>query len=254
MAELERRVGRSLFERQGRRRVLASGTEPVLDYARRVISETRDLRRWLDATEAGVEGRLRLGMIDAAAVGHFSEALAHFANDRPDVELHLTVAPSGPLLAKLLANEIDVAVIVRPPVNPAGVDIVELLHEPLAVYRPAGDDHRGGPESWGPWVAFPEGSHTRTLVTEHLASVGVDYSVVAESHQPDVLRAMVRLGLGWTVLPVIQAETGVDPLPRATAQPLFHRTLVAARRSGALPHPIADAVVSWFAAVARPET
>ena len=59
--------------------------------------------------------------------------------------------------------------------------------------------------------------------------------VVAESHQPEVLCEMVRLGLGWSVLPVAQAEWGDQPL--TGCEVLARRRLVATRREGAAPHP-----------------
>ena len=52
-----------------------------------------------------------------------------------------------------------------------------------------------------------------------------------------------NLGMGWTVLPVSQAETPLRPLTAASATPLAHRTLVAVRRSDALGHPAADALL-----------
>jgi DNA-binding transcriptional LysR family regulator len=69
--------------------------------------------------------------------------------------------------------------------------------------------------------------------------------VVAESNQPDVLREMVRLGMGWAVLPEAQAEAGVESLERVRRLPIGVRRLVVARRSGAP----ADAAVEALATV-----
>ena len=94
----------------------------------------------------------------------------------------------------------------------------------------------GKAPTWGPWVLFPEGSHTRHQIIEHLRALGAPLPVVADSHQPDVLREMVGLGLGWTVLPA--ASEGRDDLVRGPT--LFDRTLVLARRAGAVTDPAAD--------------
>jgi DNA-binding transcriptional LysR family regulator len=58
-----------------------------------------------------------------------------------------------------------------------------------------------------------------------------------ESHQPDVIVEMVRLGLGWTVLPTAQAEHGAHRLSRAMAEPLLTRTISAVTRRGGATHP-----------------
>ena len=241
LAELERRLGRPLFERVGRRRMLAEDAGPILDYARTVVAATEDLGRWLRATGEGSAGRLRVGMIDVAATHHFSGALRTFRTERPDVELHLTVAPSAQLLSLLRASHLDLAVLVIPDRGDRDdvddIEITPLLDEPLAVYAPPGADPH---DDWGPWVGFPPTSHTHRLTAAALRELGRDYRLVAESHQPEVLREMVALGLGWTVLPVSQAEALPASLRPATAEPLFHRSPGAARRSDALPHPLAD--------------
>lgn len=244
LAELERRVGVALFDRVGRRRELRSSATEVLAHARQVIALTSDLARWVERTQAGTAGRLRVGMIDAAAVGHYADDLRRFRDAHPDLELRLAVAPSGSLLADLVAGRLDLVVCVEPSAPPPGVDLEALLTEDIAVYGPGGaalDE----PARWGPWVLMPDGSHTREIVDGALAELGVSVDVVAESHQPEVLRAMVDLGLGWTALPVSQGETGSHAL--APGRVVARRTLVAATRSGAAPDPAADRLLGGLA-------
>lgn len=243
LAELERRIDFPLFERTGRRRVLAPLGSEVLAYARTVLSQTGDLNRWLDDARSGRVGPLRVGMIDAAALGHWRALLQTFRTDHPETALRLSIAPSGELLDQLERNQIDLAVVVAPPEIPVGIDWVDLLNDPLAVYAPPGTTV-GPTPSWGPWVSFPTTSHTRDLIEAELTKLGVQFEVVSESHQPEVLREMVRLGMGWTVLPIIQAEATPNPLVPARRKPLVSRRLIAARRKGALPHPMLDEFVA----------
>jgi len=239
LAELERRVGVTLFERAGRRRVLAPAAGPVLEHARTVVAATRDLGAWAARQQSGDQGALRLGMIDAAAVHHYPKVLRRYRRERPDVELRLTVAPSGALLANLARAELDLVVCVEPPAPVDGVEWSPLRTEALAVYAPS-DVPTAMHRDWGPWVTFPLGSHTRSVIARALRSVGAPFEVMAESHQPEVLREMVLLGLGWTVLPTVQAA-GLTPV-RAT--PIATRSLVVARRITAAPLPAADALIN----------
>jgi DNA-binding transcriptional LysR family regulator len=246
LAELERRVGVSLFEPSGRGRVLADQAEEVVRYAERVLADTGELARWVDGRRTGRAGPLRVGMIDVAAVDHFSEPLRAFRRERPEVELRLTVAPSGDLLDLLGRGALELAVCVAPETD-TGLAVTPLRDEPLAVYAPPGA-RVGPPARWGPWVTFPAGSRTRAIIAEALRTAGARFDVVAESHQPDVLAEMVRLGVGWTVLPVIQAERGPDPLVRAVKGELARRSLVAAQRADRAPSPAADALVTALSA------
>lgn len=250
LAELERRVGVAVFERQGRRRVVSPAATEVLVYAEAVVARTGDLARWAQGRRAGRAGTVRVGMIDAAAVHHLPDVLAAFRRDRPGVELRLTVAPSGALVSALQRAELDLVVCVEPAAPVADVTWTSLLSEPLRVYAPAGVEDRP-PKEWGPWVSFPVGATTRRVIEQAVTNAGATFEVVAESHQPEVLREMVRMGLGWTVLPVSQAEAGADPIRPARVRPLAERTLVVARRTDTVTDPAVAALATALATVAR---
>jgi DNA-binding transcriptional LysR family regulator len=236
LAELERRVGVVLFEPDGRRRVLRDVATPVLDHARQVVSLTGDLADWADRVNASAAGRVRLGMVDVAAVDHYPEVLRGFRRERPDVELTLSVAPSASLLDDLRSGALDLAVCVEPAQSLPGVEFEPLRDEPIVLYAPAGVAV-GSPSTWGPWVLFPDGSLTRHQIVEHLRAVGAPVQVAADSHQANVLREMVSLGLGWTVLPATSVGSD-DTLTRGPV--LFDRTLVLARRSASVTDPAAE--------------
>ncbi|MEM7341211.1 MAG: LysR family transcriptional regulator [Actinomycetota bacterium] len=233
LSELERRVGVPLFDRDGRRRTLRASAAPVLAHARQVVALTGDLADWAERTRTGRTGELRVGMIDAAAVGHYPEVLRRFRDSHRDLHLTLRVAPSGELLHEVEAGDLDLAVVVAGRAR-RGV-ISEPLHtESLAVFTPT----RGLPRStarWGPWVLFAEGSHTREIAEAALGRLGAPTTIVAESNQPEVLRTMVELGVGSTVLPQVQAGPSFGP-----GRVIAERTLVIARREGAAVDPAAE--------------
>ncbi len=238
LAELERRIGVGLFEPEGRRRVLRSSATPVLDHARRVVGLTRDLVEWSDRVRTARTGRVRVGMIDVAAVVHFPDVLRGYRAERPDVELMLSVAPSGALLDDLRDGRLDLIVCVDPPSARPGIAIVPVMSEPLYVIAPTGvvvDE----PVTWGPWVLFPDGSHTRHRIAERLRELGAPMKIAAESHQPDVLLQMVVLGLGWAVLPVDPALRHHDV---AIGPELVRRDLVLATRAGSVHDPAVDSL------------
>lgn len=241
LAELERRVGVQLFESHGRRRLLRNAAEPVLDHARRVMALTGDLVEWSRRLSSGQSGTVRLGMIDVAAVVHYPAALQAFRAERPDVELTMSVAPSSALLDDLRDGMLDLVVCVAPPVVRPGIETTSLFAEPLRVIAPP-HVSIGQPATWGPWVMFPGDSHTRQLVIDQLRILGAPLVIAAESHQPDVLHQMVRIGLGWAVLPVAQATTGREGSADdvAAGAELVRRQVVLARRAGSVYDPAVD--------------
>jgi DNA-binding transcriptional LysR family regulator len=244
LAELERRTGVQLFESFGRRRMLRTSAQPVLDHARRVVSLTRDLVDWSNRLRSASAGRVRLGMIDIAAVVHFPEVLRAFRAERSEVDLTLSVAPSAQLLDDLRDGSLDLVVCVAPPDVRAGVSMAVLFDEALRVVAPAGTSI-GRPCTWGPWLMFPSDSHTRQVITERLRELGAPLVIAAESHQPEVLHQMARLGLGWAVLPVAQT-TSVDDV--VAGPELVRRRLVLAKRDGSVYDPAVDELASRLGA------
>jgi DNA-binding transcriptional LysR family regulator len=219
----------------GRRQVPTEAAATVTDYAHRVLGHTADIARWIEERRSGRTGVLRLGMIDAAAVHHFPDQLLAFRRAHPRLDLRLTVSPSGELLPALRRARLDAVVCVAP-ADAAELEVTHLLDEPLVVVAPPSSR-----TAWGErWVLFPTGSLTRALIERTVRSRGEELVVAAESHQPEVLAEMVRLGLGWSVLPAAQA----DGLRKVGRHPLATRQIVAATRSGGPQHPAAATLIA----------
>lgn len=228
IAGLERRLAMTLFSKDGRTRVPTAEAETAAVYARAVLAELDGLERWAREVNAGDVGQVRAGMIDTAAIHYFGETLVRFRSIHPGISVQLDVRSSAALFDALHAGELDVVVAV-PPSNTDGLDLRPLLKEPLYVYAPPGTTV-GKPDTWGPWVGFPSDSRTRALAARDLRSRGVNVEVIAESSQPAVLCEMVRLGMGWTVLPAADAEREPHFLQRAVNESVAERELTLAWR------------------------
>lgn len=233
VGELERRLGVTLFAKEGRRRVPTAEAEVAGEHAKRVLNELGALDRWAGLSQSGDVGTIRAGLIDTAAVHHFGDALVRFRSNHPDLSVHLTVRPSAELFAMLRRSDLDVVIAVAPD-EADDLLMRPVIAEPLNIYAPPGV-RPASEEQWGPWVAFPEASRTRGLIDRALRERGVRYDVVAESSQPMVLREMVRLGMGWTVLVEADAEREPHALKPAFSTPLAERVLMLAQRNDRVP-------------------
>ena len=99
----------------------------------------------------------------------------------------MRVAPSASLLELLVAGELDVVVCVEPPEPEPGIEAEALVEEHLSVYGPPGTAI-GAPSTWGPWVLFPAGSHTRSVVVDALRRV-------SEAHGATI----TQVALSWLI-------------------------------------------------------
>lgn len=229
LAELERRLGIPLFNNDGRHRSLNANGQTIVEHARRIVIEYNDLWRFARSVRDGTAGRLRIGMIDTAALHHFADTLIDFTQQRRDVDFHLVVQPSATLLEMLDRGRLDVIIGVDLPTDDRYVTTT-LLDEPLYIYAPPGVRSPVPVQRWGPWVTFPASSRTRRRIAQHVASRGASFAVVAESSQPSVLRGMVHLGLGWTVLCATDAGQAPYALERFDPEPLASRSLMLSYR------------------------
>ncbi len=238
LANLERRVGVPLVERDGRGRRLTGEGEEVLAFAERVAAQVEDLREQLGERARGERGTLRVGMIDAASLYVLPGVVRDFAARFPGVDLRLSVDTSTTLLDRLRRFELDLAFVV----GPAEADLwsAEVEREPLHLYAPPG---LVSDPADSDWVLYPRGQRTRGLIDAGLAALGIDPRVTLESHNPEVLRQMVALGLGWSVLPDSVAERGGGALRRGRL--VAERVLVGVRRADARPHPRRDAFLEF---------
>lgn len=234
LARLEQVIGADLFVRAGRRRALTPIGKEMVAVAATIIRSAGQARGRMTSRIEGRSGRLTIGMIDAAALYLLRDQVDTFRDVRPDVDLRITIDASRPLLEALDAGLLDVAVVAS---EAHGFVTDPLVSEPLHVYGTPVDDL----PSIDRWLMYPDASHTRSLIDVALAGLGIRPRIEAESGNPSVLAALVRMGVGWAVLPPGIAEAGPEPL-RPVSDAIATRTLVAARTADVG----ADPLISGF--------
>lgn len=111
MKRLEERIGKPIFERDGRASKLTDDGERLLDYARRIV------RLNVEAvgafSDAELEGRVRLGIPDDYADRYLPEILAQFSQSNPRVEVTVVCEPTFHLVPLLAAGELDLAIVTQ---------------------------------------------------------------------------------------------------------------------------------------------
>jgi DNA-binding transcriptional LysR family regulator len=228
LADLERRLGVTLFESVGRQRRLTDDGREVLAFAEQVLAEAGALQERLGARARGEQGRLRVGMIDAASLYVLPEVIQRYRQVHPRVALSLYVDTSGELIRRLRAFELDLVFAVGPPDEDLLAE--QVSREALYLYAPPGRSAEVLPAD-ADWVLYPVGSRTRATIDRGLAALGIRPRVTLESHNPEVLRQMVTLGLGWSVLPLGVAEDSRTPTIERRHEPVAERSLVGMRRT-----------------------
>src|SRR3954451_21096689 len=109
MKRLEERLGKPVFERDGRTSRLTDDGERLLDYARRILRlNVECLSSFADAELAG---RVRLGVPDDYADRYLPEILARFSRSNPKVEVTVVCEPTPNLVDRIQSADLDLAII-----------------------------------------------------------------------------------------------------------------------------------------------
>jgi DNA-binding transcriptional LysR family regulator len=112
--ELEAVVGLPLFDRGARAVALTMSGEYLLVYVRRVMDTLKDADDAMARLRGAETGRITIGMVSTAKY-FLPRLLAKFRAEHRGVEMQLAVGNREQLVRQLHDNEVDLAVMGRPP-------------------------------------------------------------------------------------------------------------------------------------------
>jgi DNA-binding transcriptional LysR family regulator len=199
--ELESQVGLPLFERQGRAVALTTTGEYFLVYAKRLLATLKDAEDAMARFRKLETGLLTIGMVSTAQY-FLPSLLARFRDEHPGVDIRLRVTGNREALLELLrANDVDLAVMGRPPSELATraepfaahpLVFVAPVHHPLNVIdRPPARML----ESF-PLVVRENGSGTRAAMEHFLRASRVSPPITMEMSSNETIKQAVIAGMG----------------------------------------------------------
>ncbi len=236
--QLEHFAGVPLFERSGRRLHLTDAGEELLLHARAVLRALEDADEAFAAMKGLRGGRVRLAVVSTAK--YFAPRLiARFAQSHPGVQIRLQADNRAAVVRTLAANDVDLALMGRPPDD--GDLVAEPFAEhPLVVIAPPGHPltrRRGVPlEALAEetFLVREPGSGTRTALERFFAEHKLALKVGHEMPSNETIKqaVMAGLGLSFISLHTITLELSVDALAlvRAPGLPVMRKWNVVHRR------------------------
>ena len=214
LADMERLLGVPLFERRTRGMV---PTETGRAFALRAGNVLRELGAGIEEVAqraGGLSGRVSVGAVTGAAVGHVMPAVRAFRADAPEVEIEIQTGMSGELIRGLLAHRFDLAMSRLPEgLDPKLFDAVPAAAEEVVLICRAG--HPALAEAPArladlgrlDWVMQARGAPIRVTVEAALAAAGA----------PPPPRVLVSQSLLVT-LAALRGSDMVAPVSAETAE------------------------------------
>jgi LysR family hydrogen peroxide-inducible transcriptional activator len=242
LARLERELGVSLFDRTGG--FLTEEGQAVVRRARRVQGELDALDADVAALRDEVTGTVRLGCIGTSARWLVPLVLEAVTAAHPKVHVIVVDATTNSLVPRLLADELDLAVVNLPVTHPE-LSTEPLFDEDRILIAPT--DH---PLAERDRIAFtdladhplllePSGTAFRDELDREAASAGIELHAKAEVDGLRLIATLAFQGFGAAITPATAAPDWLEgSWRRVPVDGLARRSVGLARRSrGLLPAP-----------------
>jgi DNA-binding transcriptional LysR family regulator len=208
MRRLEERIGKALFEKDGRTNKLTEEGEKLLTYARRLIRLNRETLAAFD--DNSLEGHIRIGTPDDYADRFLPEIMARFSRSNPRVELSVICEPTPGLREHIKRGNLDIAIVTHHDTS-APSEIVR--REPLLWVSSA--NHAVHEQKQLPMAFGRPNCIWRRAACDVLDHMGRDYRVLFTSFSATVITAAVLSGLAISVLPECALRPGMRVLGEA---------------------------------------
>ncbi len=208
MRRLEERIGKPLFERDGRSNRLTEDGERLLPYARRMLQLNGETVAAFD--DAQLEGHVRIGTPDDYADRFLPEIMARFARSNPRVELSVVCEPTINLDDLIRRGALDIALVTQGD-DKRRSEVVR--SEPLLWVTSA--NHAVHEEAVLPLAVGRPTCIWRQSAIDVLEAARRDYRIIITSWSATVLAAAVLSGLAISVLPECALRPGMRVLGEA---------------------------------------
>jgi DNA-binding transcriptional LysR family regulator len=211
---LEEELGEPVFHRIGRRIRITAAGESLLQLSHRVFQDLQETVSSISVKRESLSGTMRLvgGMTVCLYV--FPALLAEVRRVHPHLDLKVTVGSAERSIAMLRSGAGDLGMITLP-VEATDLVAVPALEEELILVtypsHPLAKKKSIAPADLDKqdFVLFETGSITRRLVESFFAREGVEPKIIMETENVEIIKAMVRNGLGISIIPLQAAAADV---------------------------------------------
>jgi DNA-binding transcriptional LysR family regulator len=231
LKELEEQVGVPLFDRTGRAVTLTTTGEYLLSYARRILATLKDAEDAMARLRGLQGGTLTIGMVSTAKY-FLPRLIAAFHAEHPGVDMKLRVGNREQLVALMQRNEVDLAIMGRPPKEWATRAEPFAMHPHVLVTAPR---HPFATLEQVPVAALAgegfivrePGSGTRAAFDEFAADHHLAPRVLMEMDSNETIKQAVMAGMGVSFLSLhtigIELQHGLVAVPDVEGLPVVRR-------------------------------
>ena len=203
---LEEELGEPLFLRVGRQVRMTPAAESLVQLGKRVFLDVRETVGAITDRTRELRGTLRLSGGMTVCLYVFPPLLKHLRRVHPQLDVRLTVAMAGHSVQEIRAGRVDAGLLTLP-VEDADMVTVPVMREELLLVtmptHPLARRRKVAPRDLAglPFVLFEMGSATRRVIDNFFAAEHIEPTVVMDTENVEIIKAMVKTGLGIGIVP-----------------------------------------------------
>jgi len=232
---LESELQTHLFDRIGRKVSLTHAGQALLIHARKILTDTEDARREIEALQGEVRGELILAASHHVGLHRLPPVLRRYASTYPDAELAIQFMDSEHACHAVESGNAEMALVTLPLTNYGGLKSIPVWEDRLAITVSSEQPEIASRSDIlkhlrnTTAILPPPGTFTHTLVMQSLERANILPEKMLISNYMETIRMMISVGLGWGLLP----QTMLD----STIKELHVREINVTRTLGAVVHP-----------------
>ena len=202
---LEEELGEPLFLRVGRQVRMTPAAESLVQLGQRVFLDVRETVGAITDRTRELRGTLRLSGGMTVCLYVFPPLLKHLRRVHPHLDVRLTVAMAGRSVQEIRGGRIDAGLLTLPVEESDLVTVPVLREELLLVTTPTHQLARRRkvmPKDCGtPVHPVRDGSATRKVIDNFFASENIEPTVLMDTENVEIIKAMVKTGQGVGIVP-----------------------------------------------------
>ena len=203
---LEDELGEPLFLRVGRQVRMTPAAESLVQLGQRVFLDVRETVGAITDRTRDLRGTLRLSGGMTVCLYVFPPLLKQLRRVHPHLDVRLTVALAGRSVQEIRGGRVDAGLLTLPVEETDLVTVPALREELLLVTAPT---HQLAKRrkvlardlAGLPFVLFELGSATRKVIDHFFASQNIEPTIVMDTENVEIIKAMVKTGLGVGIVP-----------------------------------------------------
>lgn len=205
---LENEVGETLFNRNNRSVILSEAGEILFEHAITIIDSIEVAQVRIDSLKNLGEGELVISSSMTSACYMLPEVLKKFKDMYPGIKIILKNGLSDQAAQMVEAKESDIGIVMLPINNPKLECIPLVVREDVIItsidhiLSKASDINVSSLLDYE-FILLNKGAHTRQYINNHFNSLGATPKVAMEVGNMEIIKQMVILNFGISVIPRI---------------------------------------------------